>query len=132
MKKRAQNMKISAVKRKSKRVLRTKKKKKKKMFCPEKKERTTHYHGPVDLSCCLPLKPFLLSCKLINSFKKMRINFIKNDSLNFRCHKEGLHFKMKIFTMIEGELSYLKISQIQGTKSEYNKILIKIFSHFKN
>ena len=98
----------------------------------ENKERTTHYHGPVDLSCCLPLKPFLLSCKLINSFKKMRINFIKNDSLNFRCHKEGLHFKMKIFTMIEGELSYLKISQIQGTKSEYNKILIKIFSHFKN
>ena len=44
----------------------------------ENKERTTHYHGPVDLSCCLPLKPFLLSCKLINSFKKMRINFKLN------------------------------------------------------
>jgi hypothetical protein len=89
------------------------------------------YNGPIDISCCLSVEPFNLSCKIVNTLKKMRIIYVQKNILNWRCHKEGLHFGIEIFPMKEIGISYLKLKRLQGTFSEYNQTISKILLDVK-
>jgi len=89
------------------------------------------YNGPIDISCCLVIEPFNLSCKVVNTLKKMRIIYVQKNILNWRCHKEGLHFGIEIFPMKEIGISYLKLKRLQGTFSEYNQTISKLLLDVK-
>ena len=92
-------------------------------------DQKNYYNGPIDISCCIPIEPFKLLCKVLNVLKKIRINFVQKSNLNISCRKEGVYFSLDILTLRETGVSYLRLKRTQGEYSEYKQTVTKFLSY---